>query len=609
MKKLFIIITLALSIPASAQTPAVIDNDDSELYRSIFELQAKGRISAADKEIKKLKSDVLMGYVLYHRYMGPHHRTTYPEAAAWLKRYNDLPGAEDVYKLGAARGDKKNLVRPYRAETPSWRLPSMANNNQMIQDSYSRLPRAARGDIATIRRNFERSLRSANIQAGRKAMEHSSAQRYLSRGDFLRMSAFLAFSHFLQNDDDGAILWARESAEEADFYLAHWTLGLVNWRAGEYELARDHFRSVALTSQLSGDMVSAGAYWAWRANERIPARHMRVRSQELLDIANAHPKTFYGILAQKTRSRRLDIDWQTPQLSLENTREIISSEAGVRALALIQIDRRDLAEKELRAIIANSQAHPDTVHAVLALAEAAKMPGLAINASNYIREYAEQDKFALTDYPIVDLNGDEEWRIDPSLINAIIRQESRFNPRAKSHVGARGLMQIMPATAGYIMRNPTLNRKQHRDRLFDTDLNLDIGQTYIDYLLNMPEIQGNLFKLLLAYNAGPGNLRRQMAKIDNPGEDPLFFIEAISLRESRHYIKRVMANMWIYQNRLYQKNEFLAEIERGEWPVYVSENHKIQPNIWADMMELDKYLDRPTEPDLDETEDMMADGV
>jgi soluble lytic murein transglycosylase-like protein len=594
---------LSASLAAYAQTPRVLYEPDVEAYTAIFDIQEKGKFATADKEIKKISNDVLMGYVLHQRYMSPHYVTKFSEARDWLKKYSDLPVANDIYNLGLRKGAKKDLRKPKRESSPTSYFPNdNAKLYQMIQNGYRHLGKAAAQDVKTLLRRFNRAIRKTDTKSARSVMEHPSAKRFIARPDYLRMEAFLAFAFFLSNDDDAAMLWAAEPAEELDFYLANWTLGLVHWRTKNYEKSRDYFRRVAIAKYLPADNISAGAYWAWRANERIEDKDMQADAEELLDIAASYPKTFYGILAQKTFNKKFNINWDEPRFTLENAREIISWAGGVRALALLQLDKKQLASNELKYLLATiSDAGDGLVNAVLAVAEIANMPFLSINVANYIKEYSEADRFAAPAYPILDIDPDDGWTIDPALINAVIRQESRFNPKAKSYVGARGLLQLMPATASFIAKDSSL-RKKKRDRLYDAATNLNIGQMYIDYLLNLPEIDGNLFKFLLAYNAGPGNLRRQLEKTAGGGDDPLFFIESVSLKESRIYIKRVMANLWIYKHRLYQKDEFLEEIERGEWPVYTSDTHNFKRLTSDEMHELEQYLDKKTEEEAEAEE-------
>ena len=82
-------------------------------------------------------------------------------------------------------------------------------------------------------------------------------------------------------------------------------------------------------------------------------------------------------------------------------------------------------------------------------------------------------------------------------------------------------------------------------------------------------IGNNLFFMLAAYNAGPGNLMNWLDEMDFNG-DPLLFIESIPRRETRQYVERVMASLWIYRQRLGQADPSLAEVADGDWPSYVT---------------------------------------
>lgn len=110
----------------------------------------------------------------------------------------------------------------------------------------------------------------------------------------------------------------------------------------------------------------------------------------------------------------------------------------------------------------------------------------------------------------------EKYDVDPALVAAVIEQESRFKPRARSHVGARGLMQLMPRTGRWMGA---------RD-LYDPEQNVDAGVKYIKYLEK--RFQGNRKLVVAAYNGGEGNVKRYR------GVPPF--------RETRTYVKKVMQN-------------------------------------------------------------------
>jgi soluble lytic murein transglycosylase len=142
--------------------------------------------------------------------------------------------------------------------------------------------------------------------------------------------------------------------------------------------------------------------------------------------------------------------------------------------------------------------------------------------------------------------------VDPFVILALIRQESAFNPTARSSAGARGLMQIMPATGRSLQRNLTVAQ------LFNTDTNLRLGIRYFKRLANTYD--GNLVYALAAYNAGQGNLRSWQRDIFVFGDDPLIQIEMIPFKETRKYVKLIYRNIYFY-NLLNDKSLLDAPFE------------------------------------------------
>jgi soluble lytic murein transglycosylase-like protein len=109
-----------------------------------------------------------------------------------------------------------------------------------------------------------------------------------------------------------------------------------------------------------------------------------------------------------------------------------------------------------------------------------------------------------------------KYNVDPALVAAVIEQESRFRPKAKSAVGARGLMQLMPRTGKWMGAN----------NLYDPEQNIDAGVKYIKYLHQ--RFNGDLNKTIAAYNAGEGNVKRYQ------GVPPF--------RETRTYVRKVLTN-------------------------------------------------------------------
>lgn len=127
---------------------------------------------------------------------------------------------------------------------------------------------------------------------------------------------------------------------------------------------------------------------------------------------------------------------------------------------------------------------------------------------------------------------------DLDLVYSLIRQESGFNPKAVSRVGARGLMQLMPTTAQRFKK-----RVRIRD-LYDPSLNIKIGSQYLNLLLK--KYDGNIIYSLAAYNAGESRVNF-WNKTFLGGLPPLEGIELIPFRETRLYVKLIFRNMFFYK--------------------------------------------------------------
>jgi len=147
-----------------------------------------------------------------------------------------------------------------------------------------------------------------------------------------------------------------------------------------------------------------------------------------------------------------------------------------------------------------------------------------------------------TAFPKIDTPPDQasNWTI----IHAISRQESQFDRFAMSHAGARGLMQLMPATA----RDTAARAGMSYDlaMLNDPIYNISLGSRYFDRLLR--QYNGSYVLAAAAYNAGPGNVNRWIRTLGDPRQDTdvLEWIESIPFSETRNYVQRVLENAVVY---------------------------------------------------------------
>ncbi|MFZ5547405.1 MAG: transglycosylase SLT domain-containing protein [Pseudomonadota bacterium] len=129
--------------------------------------------------------------------------------------------------------------------------------------------------------------------------------------------------------------------------------------------------------------------------------------------------------------------------------------------------------------------------------------------------------------------------LDPAYVYGLIRQESRFIVDARSHVGASGLMQVMPATAKWTAKKIGLDYKPAM--ITERDTNLRLGTAYLKLVLD--DLGGSQAMAAAAYNAGPGRPRRWR---QGPALEPAIWAENIPFTETRDYVKKVLANATVY---------------------------------------------------------------
>ena len=231
---------------------------------------------------------------------------------------------------------------------------------------------------------------------------------------------------------------------------------------------------------------------------------------------------------------------------------------------MIQIGQVARAEKELRQLYKGDD--PKLQEALLAYAYEYQLPALTMRLGHAVLK----PKGGLYDaalYPVMPWEPVSGYRVDKALIHAFIRQESKFDTAAESHSGATGLMQLMPATASYIAGKSIYKDKEGIYQLREPRTNLEIGQTYLERLLNNNIVGQDLLSLAVAYNAGPGNLSR-WKKERTHISDPLMFIETIPYAETRAFVERVLSNYWIYRLQMGQPTPSLDAVAEGRWARY-----------------------------------------
>ncbi|MGJ0127855.1 murein transglycosylase [Pantoea sp. RHCKP32] len=168
-----------------------------------------------------------------------------------------------------------------------------------------------------------------------------------------------------------------------------------------------------------------------------------------------------------------------------------------------------------------------------------------------------KERFPLAWRSVYERNTDVK-QIPPSYAMAISRQESAWNPKARSPVGASGLMQIMPATAAHTVKMYNIPGYSNVSQLLDPETNIQIGTQYLEYVYQ--QFSQNRIFASAAYNAGPGRVR-SWQKISGGNLDAVAFIETIPFSETRGYVKNVLAYDAYYRHFMGKPDQILSDAE------------------------------------------------
>lgn len=342
----------------------------------------------------------------------------------------------------------------------------------------------------------------------------------------------------------------------AQFSDAEFLAGWIALRfLDDRETALAHFQRLwdAVSTPLSR---SRAAYWAGRTAEMLKddrgARDWYTRGARYFTA-------YYGQLAA---SRLDDHHWPLPPDPQPTTddRKRFENRELVRAIRIMT----EMGESEhLRAFF-------------IRLNEVAQSPGertlvgkLALEGGRNdlavaVARRADRDSVFLVDagWPVPSVSGDDSP--EKALVLALIRQESGFITDAHSPVGARGLMQLMPATAEKVAKG--IKVAFNARKLDDPDYNVRLGRAYLSDMIS--DFGGSYILALAAYNAGPSRARRWMRDYGDPRDpsvDVVDWIEMIPFTETRGYVQRVMESVSIYRRKLGRNNGMSFEDDLKRW--------------------------------------------
>ena len=463
---------------------------------------------------------------------------------ALLTEAPDLPQAEQLLRMAVTRGAADSelpYVTPARRMVPLGEAPRRTRAQPVSGDALADTLRAQLDPLIKV---------DAAADAELLFNQHAPLLTAEGRAEAAQRVAWAYYVLGSDADTRRVADAGRAGATGTWAAQAAWVSGLAAWRMSDCNAASSAFRDVAATAR-EQELAAAAYYWAARSEQAC--RRPRAVAP-LLKAAARSPESFYGLVARET----LGMDKQLPAGPSPATSRVESQPNIQRALRLAEIGEYRLADEMIRhqARIGNPADHV----ALIALAQRMSFSGvqfwLAHNGPAGVTVPASAR------YPLPNWTPDRGWRIERALAFAHARQESDFRPGAVSPAGAVGLMQVRPGTAGDFARQRGIS-------LGDLTLpstNLEYGQSFIELMRSNPATQGQLVKVMAAYNAGPVPVSRW--NYINDRGDPLLWIESLPYWETRYYVPTVLRNMWVYETLQRSPTPSLTQVAQHRWPAF-----------------------------------------
>jgi soluble lytic murein transglycosylase len=402
------------------------------------------------------------------------------------------------------------------ADARFWRARSLARSGR-VDESIREFEKLAKGRFNVL---AARSLFLAGI------LREDEADRTRATASFVRVAS-KAPTHGLR-------------------VAARWRLGWCSYEDGRYREAAEHFAELLKTIPDPLEQLSA-RYWRARSLEKLGAREA---ADEFRSLATEYPLSYYGWRAAGRvdgSSLRREVPGRSPPSPVS------FAEAELRRIAiLIEAGLLEEAQIEAKILLGKARslddrleiAHLSTAAGDFHRAERVVLGPYAERLARGPEPGREELWWYAWPTAFSDLVAAASWgrSIDPALLNAVMREESGFRPRALSTAGARGLTQIMPATGERLAESLGLPDFQPDD-LFTPASNLLLGAHYLEELVE--RFDGRISAAVASYNAGPGIVARWIEK--RPSDEDDEWVEAIPYDQTRKYVKRVLRSQQAYR--------------------------------------------------------------
>lgn len=471
-----------------------------------------------------------------------------------VRRKRQVP--RDLVATLVITPDLTRHIQSYGLDAESTRQVFYAEYSRMIEQAYKAVDAKQKDKVLSLMEQMKNWLR---LNLSRLPLD-TTLGRYADLGKNLWRNGYeaparTAFDYVAAHGNN-------EQKEDAQFFRL-WMWGAKDEWKDAISWAKDE-KLLERFEKLSDSRLK---YWLAYGQQRIgKTKEARALWESLIE---RHPLSFYGIMASKSlqsfhpESKQVSFyknigQDQAVELQIKDVDPSII-ESWKRLRAWSRLDAKGFLASELRGF------------------EKIFIPGIAARAAADKREAVESDAHLLTaaligeeqnyieSFKVVYSSLDRKKvrfnrflleilypkpyyaelqkalknaKVDPLVVLSLIRQESVFNPDARSRVGARGLMQLMPTTARQMQRSV---REKH---LAIPKTNLEIGAKYFQQLHR--RYDGNLVYVLAAYNAGEARVERWKGLYFN-GDEILLNVESIPFLETRNYVKLIFRNLFFYK--------------------------------------------------------------
>ncbi len=323
---------------------------------------------------------------------------------------------------------------------------------------------------------------------------------------------------------------------------AHWRGGFCLYMSGRTGQA-DSLWSLGCSRWPFGYWGEEMLYWRGRLageNGDLP-----LRDSLFSRAASEHPWEFYGILAAVREGSEPSLDFRVPDIRIMSdpacSLAVSMTSAGYGAAAAEMLRSSESVSLDKKAEILSLMGfHGSALSALRVLDTEMRNEGEGVLPDSLLCLYFPQP------YSDLAVSATDTLLLDANMLQGIMREESYFDRYVVSRAGARGVVQLMPTTASDVSRWYGLPRLTEED-YFDPARSVPYGALYIDRQVR--DFAGQYPLFLAAYNAGPGNATRWVGMHGWNPDDPELYIEQITYRETRMYVKKVLRSAWIYERR------------------------------------------------------------